>query len=286
MNLRDPEIAPLSRWHYNSADHETGTSTNGHLAGMSEPSLAQFAIFQDLSPEQYASLQRLVQHRTIARDTMVFSQGESGSGVFLLLEGTVKVILKSPGEVMPWSDHKEVIVAVCGPGEILGEIDTADGDGHSASVTTLEDSTFLWMSTQDFWMCQNAIPELGQNLSRILAKRLRRATTIHDSFATLHLPGKVAFQLLLLAHDYGVPRPSGEILLPLRLTQSDIAALVGASREGVNRVLAKFKKFGLLESRRNSHIVLRKPAVLRSYCQQATDRVGIPVKVTSINTAR
>jgi CRP/FNR family cyclic AMP-dependent transcriptional regulator len=175
---------------------------------------------------------------------------EPGEALYVLLEGTVKVHTALP-------DGTEVILAVLGAGEVLGEMSLADSLGRSASVTTLEDSTFLWMDGKTFLSGIEEVPAISRNLLDILSRRLRLADTHTRSLAALDVHGRVAAQLLAFAREYGEPLPDGGTLIPLRLTQTDLAGLVGASRVRVNQALGYYRKRGSISLNKNHRIIVR-----------------------------
>jgi CRP/FNR family transcriptional regulator, cyclic AMP receptor protein len=133
----------------------------------------------------------------------------------------------------------------------------ADSLGRSASVMTLEDSTPLWMDRHAFLSGMEEMPTIARNLLGILSRRLRLADTRTRSLAVLDVHGCVAAQLLAFAREYGEPLPDGGTLIPLRLTQTDLAALVGASRVRVNQALGYYRKRGSISLNKNHRIIVR-----------------------------
>jgi CRP-like cAMP-binding protein len=234
--------------------------------------LSQIGLFRGLEDGQLARIAGHLQPRVLSSGAVFIHQGQSAGGLFFLREGSVKVFLPLTEEAGGYS--KEVIIAVCGAGETLGEIDLADGRGHTASVAALEESHVLWMASTDFWHCHNIVPQLGRNLCRLLARRMRGCTAVHDVFATLHLPGKIAFHLLLLARDHGHVQSDGSVLLSLPLSQSEMASLVGAAREQVNRVLTRFARQGCLQ-KRDKYWLIRDAAALRRHCEGRLPALGV-----------
>ena len=169
----------------------------------------------------------------------------------MILEGTAKVYLTH-------TDGKEVILAILGPGEIVGEMSAADSLGRSASVMTLEDSTLLWMNRHTFLSSMEEMPTIARNLVGILSRRLRLADTNTRSLAALDVHGRIAVQLLAFSREYGEPLPEGAgTLIPLRLTQTDLAGLVGASRVRVNQVLGYYRKKGDISMDKEGRITVR-----------------------------
>jgi CRP/FNR family cyclic AMP-dependent transcriptional regulator len=159
---------------------------------------------------------------------------QPGEAVYIIISGSAKVHLIRP-------DRTEVILAVLGPGEVVGEMSLADSLGHSADVVTLEETTFLWRDRRTFRSSVAESPTFAQNLAKILSRRLRLTNTHLRSVTAPDIPGRVASQLLSLAHEYGEEIPDGGVRIPMRLTQSDLAGLAGASRVRVNQALGYFR---------------------------------------------
>ena len=211
--------------------------------------LSGVALFRGLSSEQLAKLAPLLHERTFSADANVMTAEEPGGGAYVVLEGSVKVYITHSGGV-------EVILAVLGPGEIVGEMSVADSLGRSASVRTLEDTTFLWMDRRTLLSSMEEMPAIARNLVAILSRRLRLADTHTRSLAALDVHGRVAAQILAFAREYGEELPDGATLIPLRLTQTDLAGLVGASRVRVNQALGYFRKRGSISIDQESRITV------------------------------
>jgi len=175
--------------------------------------------------------------------------GQPGEAVYVVLEGSVKASVVRP-------DGAEVILAILGPGEVVGEMSPADSLGRSADVVTLEGTTLLWIDRPTFRAGLSASPALARNLAEVLSRRLRLTNAHLISLASLDVPGRVASQLLALAREYGEETPEGATLIPMRLTQTDLAALVGASRARVNQALGYYKKRGLISVGRDGRIIV------------------------------
>jgi CRP/FNR family transcriptional regulator, cyclic AMP receptor protein len=132
----------------------------------------------------------------------------------------------------------------------------ADSLGRSASVTTLEDSTFLWMDRKTFLSGIEEVPTISRNLLGILSRRLRLADTHTRSLSALDVHGRIAAQMLAFALEYGEPLPDGGTLIPIRLTQTDLGGLVGASRVRVNQVLGYYRKRGHISMDKEGRIIV------------------------------
>jgi len=173
---------------------------------------------------------------------------QPGEVIYHVLDGAVKIHVEQ-------LNGRDVILAILGPGEIVGEMTLMDRSGRSANVVTLQDSVLLWMSYDDFRRSVDSIPEMGWNLMRILSGRLRRANERIQRMASLNVSGRVACEVLALAEQYGQPTEGG-LFIPLRLTQGDIASLTGASRERVNQAMSTLRRLGQITVGRDHRITV------------------------------
>ncbi len=196
--------------------------------------LSGISLFRGVPTRELERLAPLLHDRVFPAATNVLTAEQPGEAVYVVLGGSVKVHLFA-------SDGTEVILAVLGPGELVGEMSLADSLGRSADVLTLEETTFLWMDRRTFRSSVEGSPALARNLADLLSRRVRLANAHLLSLATLDVSGRVAAQLLALAREYGEETQEG-VLIPVRLTQADLAALVGASRVRVNQALGYFRK--------------------------------------------
>lgn len=231
-----------------------------------ENEIGKFPIFSSLSEEQLSSLCARARYFSCGKDEVVIRQGDKNSGVFVTLRGTVKVCaldaLSLPEQngrttKPPIAPGGSLTLAICGRGDVLGEIEAADHACHSATVITKEPARFLWLSAEQFATAQNEIPQITRNLVTILAGRLRRMSIKAQALATLDVVGILACQLLLFAADQGVALDDGSIRLPLMLTQTDLAALVGYSRERVNRAMTELRRLGLVTEEKKHQLVIQ-----------------------------
>ncbi len=181
--------------------------------------------------------------------TNLMAMEQPGNRVYVILNGTVKVFVDHV-------DGTEVILALLGPGDVVGEMSLVDNLTRSASVSTLESSILAWMDRAAFWHELQAIPQLMANMVSMLSRRLRLANTRLRANATLDVESRIALQILSLAQEFGEEDEDGQIRIPVRLSQNDLAALVSASRVRVNQVMVEYKRRGLIEVDRNLRITL------------------------------
>jgi CRP/FNR family cyclic AMP-dependent transcriptional regulator len=242
-----------------AASAKSSAGTPGKGKPPSRSMLRDTALFCNLSDEHLAEIMQLLCSKELPVGTDVLTVKKQTDHVYVLIEGSVKIYLKHV-------DGSDVILGILGRGEVLGEVSGVDGKSPSANVVTLEKSHFICIEREMLWKSMQTMPVLGYNVARILAHRLRLATAQIHSFATLDADGRVARQLLAFAQEYGRKEENGGVLIPLHLTQTDLADLVGASRVRVNRVLMEFKKNNYISMDANHRITLHNSEALRERC--------------------
>ena len=218
--------------------------------------LKAIPFFQGLPDDALAALSGRMRPVTVRAGVNLIAVEQPGEVLYVVLAGTVKVYVEQ-------ADGTEVILAILGPGEIVGEMSVVDSLHRSASVVTLEDSTLARIDRRAFWDALQANPQLTTNLVMILSRRLRLANTRVQADATLDVVGRVALQLLALAQELGQPEAAGRVRIPIRLSQADLAGLVGASRVRVNQVIVDFKREGYLTIDRRLRVTIRDQRALR-----------------------
>ncbi|HET7481826.1 MAG TPA: Crp/Fnr family transcriptional regulator [Actinomycetota bacterium] len=196
--------------------------------------LASNPMFDRLSRYELTKLSEDFSERRYAKGDPVFIQGAPGDALFVLVEGSLKVVLTS-------EDGEEMVLVTLRPPGSVGELALADGGPRSASVIALEDSHMLVLPRSRWIQRMGEHAALRQALLEVLATTLRRLTDQAADFVFLDLQGRVAKLLISLAE-------AGESeSLDLKMTQTDIAHMVGGSRQSVNQILRGFQHRGDLE---------------------------------------
>ena len=221
--------------------------------------LGTLPLFQKLPSEQLQQMNVALRRKLFPAGTDIVTAEQPGEVVYIILDGTVKIYAEQ-------ADGSCVILALLGAGEIFGEMSILENIGRSATVVTLEDSTILWLDRLTFEAGLQRLPDMNHNLVRILSRRLRLANAQIQALATLDVFGRVARQILAFASEYGQQHSHG-VLIPLRLTQSDLAGMVGASRVRVNQVLVFYKQQGYITVDQDARITLLNKEALTARCQ-------------------
>lgn len=229
------------------------------MAGVVDPTaMAEIPLFRGLPRERLERLAEKLRRKSVPAGTNMITADQPGEVVYVLLEGTVKILIEQ-------MDGREVILAFLGPGDTVGEMSLVDSAGRSANVMTMEKCTFLWMDRTTFQDLLRNVPEFAQNLVRLLSSRLRMANEQIQSLSSLDVAGRLARQILAFSERYGEPEEEGT-RISLRLTQSDLAELVGASRERVNQVMVDLRQKGYLAVDSGHHILVQQPEQLAQLC--------------------
>lgn len=221
--------------------------------------LGGITLFRDVPPTDLRHISEWMHRKVFPAGTMLMSSHQTGEVVYFILSGTVKVHAEQ-------ADGADVIISILGPGESVGEMSALDQSNRSASVTTLEESELLWLDHVTFRKFLMATPMLSHNLSCLLSKRLRQANEQIQSLATADIECRVARQLIGFVEKYGQPQKDGNISIPVRLTQGDLANLIGATRESVNKIIVSYKERGYLSASRDHRWTIHNRQFLLNRC--------------------
>jgi CRP/FNR family cyclic AMP-dependent transcriptional regulator len=219
--------------------------------------LSYIQLFEGLTPTQLDWIAQHAHRRNFEAGRNVMTIEQPGEAVYIILHGTVKIHIEQ-GE-------RDVIIAILGTGDLLGEMSLIDSVGRSASAVTLETSLMLWMDKTTFNYMLDNFPPVARNLVKILSARVRLSDQLIQALATLDVNGRVARQLLAFAEKYGREK-DGVTQIRITLTQGDIADLVGASRKRVNQAMVSFKEQGLIDDT-DGRLVIKNGEGLARYCR-------------------
>lgn len=191
--------------------------------------------------------------RRFKRGDFLMTEGEASDHVALLLSGRAKVASHS-------SDGMEVVLAIRGPGDLLGELSALDGEARSASVTAMEPVEVLLVPSNRFEGFLEDHPRLALLLLRTTTRRLRDADRKRVEFGAYDTPSRVARRLIELVERYGKAGEGG-MHITLSLTQDELAGWTGASREAVSKALKQFRDHGWVKTGRRSIVVVDLDAI-------------------------
>ncbi|MFB9377633.1 Crp/Fnr family transcriptional regulator [Kineococcus gynurae] len=195
-------------------------------------------LFSALDDAVSAELMQSMEPVHVDRGQQLFGEGEPGDRVYVVRSGKIKL-------VRSWADGRENLLAVLGPGEMFGELSLFDPGPRTSSARAVSESDLVALGHTEMLNWLQRRPEVAEHLLRALAQRLRRTNTALADLVFTDVPGRVAKALLDLSRRFGRPIADG-LLVAHDLTQEELAQLVGASRETVNKALADFASRGWL----------------------------------------
>lgn len=221
--------------------------------------LAGHFLFQGLSEGQLDLLARRAVRRRLPARCELFRKGDESQEAYAVLAGRLKATSSSP-------QGREVTLAIMGPGELVGEVAMLCGGARTLTVETLEPSEVLVLQRRDLMPLLESHPAAGLAMMAALAERLGQLTELFEDAALRGVPARLARQLLALADVHGEPR-DGHVRIDLKLSQSELGRLVGASRESVNKQIRAWERDGLVAADAG-HVVIRDRDALETIAEQ------------------
>ena len=210
--------------------------------------LANTPLFAALDDDAAAALRSCMNEVKVARGRTLFNEGDPGDRLYVVTAGKIKL-----GRTA--ADGRENLLAVLGPGEMFGELSLFDPGPRTATATAVTDTSVLGLGHDELEPWLTGRPEVAAQLLGALAQRLRRTNEAMADLVFSDVPGRVAKALLDLARRFGVQSEDG-LHVTHDLTQEELAQLVGASRETVNKALADFASRGFLRLEARAVVIL------------------------------
>lgn len=222
---------------------------------MARSSPASNNLLSDLPSRLATGLMAGATARNLAADEVLFLAGDPGDGLYRVDEGLLKVSIAS-------ASGAERILAILGPGSLVGDLAIIDGLPRSASVTALRDCKLRFLSRAAFEKFAAAEPAIYKYLLIVLAARLRDTDQIVAAGSFLPLKGRVARALVDLAHAFGKDVGGGRVVIRQKLSQTDIASMAGIARENVSRIMNEWIRAKVV-TRLSGYYCLEDPKKLR-----------------------
>lgn len=210
----------------------------------------------ELGPQHIEALRSRGWRRRFTRGSILFEEGGSSEQVMIVLSGRVKISHFT-------ADGREIILAVRGPGELLGELSAIDQEPRSATALAAEPVEALVLTVEDFQSFISTTPRAAMVMLLGLVRRLREADRKRIEFAAFDTVGRVALRLLDLAKQFGEPAGGTAVRITLPLSQQELAGLIGASREAVSKALQQLRKRGWIETQRRGISILDPEALAK-----------------------
>ena len=197
--------------------------------------LSKTNLLRSVPAEDLAALAAASRLRTFRRGQVVFTRGDPGDTVIVVVSGRVKVVVRS-------ADGGALTLAIIGPGGVFGEVGVADGGPRSSDAQTLDECQLLLVPREAIQEICARVPSAAQALTASIAATLRRLTDAAADLIFLDLPRRVAKMLL--------SQPSGDDgVIRLKMSQEELAHQVGGTRQSVNAALRDFERRGWIDMR-------------------------------------
>jgi CRP/FNR family cyclic AMP-dependent transcriptional regulator len=212
--------------------------------------LGESQIFGALLEDELAALIRLGTLVRYPAGRTVFAKGDPGDSLMIVLEGRIRIS-------SPTAEGREMVLNFIEPGQVLGEIALLDGKPRTMSATAFEPVQVFFLRRKAMLDFLEMKPSVAIRLIGVLCQKLRRTTEVLEEKMLFSAASRVARGLLRLAAEHGRRTREG-VLIDLKLSQSELGALIGLSRENVNRQLSAWRDNGIV-SLRGGRILIHAP---------------------------
>jgi CRP-like cAMP-binding protein len=211
------------------------------------PVLRRLPLFRGLSETALQTIAEQTVVREVPRNGMLFREGEPCRGLFIILDGSVKIYRSTP-------DGREQVLHIEGPKRTLAELPLFDGAPYPASARAAEDSVILFLPRDAFQWLYHTNPSIADAVIHDLAARLRRLVRLVGKVTLKDVPARVATTLLEEANAAGAARDDGRFEIPT--TQDELANALATTRESVARAFSRFRKEGIIDQEGSSVRIL------------------------------
>ena len=213
-----------------------------------EDAVRKAPLFTAIDDASAASLRASMSGVKLSRGQTLFKEGDAGDRLFVVVDGKLKLGTTS-------NDGRENLLSILGPGDMFGELSLFDPGPRTATATAVVDSKLLALANDQVigWVKEH--PQVSLQLLGRLAQRLRKANDVLSDLVFADVPGRVAKAIIELGERFGTREDDG-LHVNHELTQEELAQLVGASRETVNKALADFATRGWIRLEPRAVIVL------------------------------
>lgn len=223
----------------------------GAQPGHSAPQLNKVPFFADLDEHSLQRIANVMRRRSFRAGEVIFHRDDPGQSLYVIKDGRIRIRLTSP-------EGQEVALAIFGPNESFGEMAILDNQPRSADAIALDKVDLYTLQRDDFISVIHEHPEIAVEVMKTLSLRIRAANQMVEDLIFLDVYGRVAKKLLELSEDYGVVSEDGTaVRIDIRLTQQELASMVGASRESVNKVMGYFADKSYISTDKHKITILR-----------------------------
>ncbi len=208
--------------------------------------LSQIPIFASLGNEDRASLAERIVRQSFPKGSTLFRRGEPGNALYIIIRGQIRIFAST-------RQGNEITLALLGPGEFFGEMALLDGEPRSANAEAAEETEVHFLDRDNFFSFLMHKESALRAILRALSQRLRRTDDLLAEAYFLQISHRLARKLVELQERTATGDGASR---PLRVTQRELAGMIGATRESVNKELNVLRKKGLVQTSRNRITIL------------------------------
>jgi CRP-like cAMP-binding protein len=218
--------------------------------------LARAPLFSVLHPADLRRLAGKFHPIRYRKGEVVFREGEPAERLFLIERGRVKLSIGTPA-------GQDLLIGVLGRGQIFGELAVIDRGPRAMDARAMEDTTLYALDSDMFWTLLESRHALARRLLELMARRLRRADRTSQDLVFFDAPTRLARRLIELAEEHGEQVGEGQaIRITVRVTQEEIAQMIGVTRESANRLIASFASRGWIDWNDGLPVLLRPESLI------------------------
>jgi CRP-like cAMP-binding protein len=195
-------------------------------------------LFAGFGPSEFESLEKCLVRRRYSAGQVLFHMGDEGGSLHIIERGRVKIMI-------PSSSGEELILAIRGAGDLLGELSLFDGKSRSATVLALEETVTLCLHREDLLALMRNRFDVVEKILEVLVLRFREMDMLLADVHFLDITSRLAKKILDLGDTFGI-REGGQVRIGVKTTQKDLASMIGATRESINKQLKVLRDQGIL----------------------------------------
>ncbi|MBF8261594.1 MAG: Crp/Fnr family transcriptional regulator [candidate division NC10 bacterium] len=200
--------------------------------------LRKIPLFVGFGPSEFESLEKCLVRRRYPAGQALFHMGDEGGSLHLIERGRVKITI-------PSSSGEELILAIRSAGDLLGELSLFDGKSRSATVLALEETVTLCLRRDDLLALMRKRFDVVEKILEVLARKIRETDMLLADVHFLDITSRLAKKILDLGDTFGI-REGGQVRIGVKITQKDLASMIGATRESINKQLKSLRDQGLV----------------------------------------
>ncbi len=212
-------------------------------------------LFSGFGPSEFESLEKCLVRRRYPGGQALFHMGDEGGSLHIIERGRVKVTI-------PSSSGEELILAILGAGDLLGELSLFDGKPRSATVQALEETETLCLHRKDLLALMRNRFDVVEKILEVLARRIRDTDMLLADKHFLDITSRLVKNILELGDTVGI-REGGQVRFGVKITQKDLASMIGATRESINKQLKALRDQGLVRIRGGTIEILNRERLVQ-----------------------